>query len=151
MKPCLAALFLLVASSPLLAQSSVSGVRDLAFGPVIRGVPSTVTPSDPIRSGRFYIRHILNRQVRLQFNLPTQLARVGGGGNLAISFNTTSAIAQGTGPTSVPVPFDPNTAITFTLVSSTDFYVNLGGRVAPTGTQATGTYRGTITLTCTFY
>ena len=84
MKPCLAALLFLFASSPLAAQSSVTAVRGLAFGIVIRGVPSTVAPSDPIKSGRFYIRHILNRQVRVAFTLPTQLPRVGGGGNLPI-------------------------------------------------------------------
>ena len=88
--------------------------------------------------------------MRVAFTLPTQLTRTGGGGNLPITFTTTSAIAQGTGPSSVPVPFDPNTAITFTLVTSADFYINLGGRVTPAANQATGNYTGSITLTCTF-
>lgn len=141
---------LLLSASPLLAQTTCAGVRDLAFGPVVRGVQVTVAPSDPIKSGRFYIRHILNRTVRVAFTLPTRLTRTGGGGNLPLTFTTTSAIAQGTGPSSVPVPFDPNTAITFTLVTSADFYVNLGGRVTPAANQATGNYTASITLTCTF-
>ena len=78
-------------------------------------------------------------------------ASAGGGGNLAISFAATDAIAQGTGPTSVPVTFNPNNNQTFTLVSSADFYINLGGRVSPTAGQATGNYSGTITLTTTFF
>jgi hypothetical protein len=148
---CLLVFVLLTAVRPLAGQSLVTGLRDLAFGAVIRGVQTTVAPSDPIRSGRFYVRHQLNRQVRLSFTLPTQLARAGGGGNLPISFSTTDAIAQGTAPSSTPVTFNPNNPITFTLVTSADFYVNLGGRVSPAANQATGNYSGTVTLTCTFF
>ncbi len=145
------AIVLLGSVQPLAGQSTVTGVRDLAFGAVIRGIPTAVSPNDPIRSGRFYVRHRINRQVQVRFTLPTQLARVGGGGNLPISFSTTDAIAQGTAPTSNPVTFNPNVARTFNLVTSADFFVNLGGRVSPAANQATGNYRGTIVLTCTFY
>lgn len=144
-------LLALIAAPPLRAQSQVTGLRNLAFGPVIRGVPASVAPGDPVRSGRFYVRHRLNRQVRIQFTLPTRLTRVGGGGNLPISFGTTDGIAQGTAPSSVPVVFNPNTAQTFTLVTSADFHVNLGGRVTPAAAQATGNYTGTVTLTVTFF
>lgn len=150
-RPLSVLFLLLLGPASLAAQSSVTGVRNLAFGPVIRGVQTTVAPTDAIRSGRFYVRHVLNRQVQLRFTLPGNLARVGGGGNLAISFAATDAIAQGTGPTSVPVTFNPNNTQTFTLVSSSDFYINLGGRVSPTANQATGNYAGTITLTTTFF
>lgn len=152
MRSCLLSLPLaLLTASSLVGQSSVTGIRDLAFGPVIRGVQTSVAPNDPIRSGRFYVRHILNRQVQLRFNLPTRLARVGGGGNLPISFSGTDAIAQGTAPTSNPVTFNPNNTQTFTLVSSADFFINLGGRVSPAANQATGNYLGTIVLTVTFF
>ena len=144
-------LALLVAPRPLAGQSTVTGVRNLDFGPVIRGVPSTILPSDPIRSGRFYVRHIINRQVQVRFTLPTQLARVAGGANLPISFSNTSAIAKGTAPTSNPLTFNPNNTQTFNLVTSADFYINLGGQVSPAAGQATGAYSGTITLTCTFF
>ncbi|MDX2120853.1 MAG: hypothetical protein SF070_07255 [Gemmatimonadota bacterium] len=141
----------LLTAAPLAGQSTVTGIRDLAFGVVIRGVQTTVAPSDPVKSGRFYVRHRLNRQVRLQFTLPTQLARVGGGGNLPITFPNNSAIARGTAGSSVPVTFNPNVAQTFNLVTSADFFVNLGGRVSPAANQATGNYRGTVTLTVTFF
>ncbi len=147
----LALLALLVTPGSLAGQSTVTGIRDLDFGAVIRGVPSTVLPTDPIQSGRFYVRHLLNRQVQLRFTLPTRLNRVAGGGNMPITFSTTSAIAQGTAPTSNPVTFNPNNTQTFTLVTSADFYINLGGRVSPAANQATGAYTGTITLTCTFF
>lgn len=153
MRPCLLLplLLLAAAATPVAGQSTVTGIRDLNFGVVIRGVQTTVAPNDPIKSGRFYVRHILNRQIQLRFTLPTTLARVGGGGTLAINFPNTSAIAQGTAGSSVPVTFNPNNNQTFTLVTSADFYVNLGGRVSPTAGQATGAYRGTVTLTCTFF
>ena len=152
MRRCLSLLlFALTAALPLRAQSQVTGLRNLAFGPVIRGVPASVAPGDPVRSGRFYVRHRLNRQVRIQFTLPTRLTRVGGGGNLPITFRTTDGIAQGTAPSSVPVVFNPNAAQTFTLVTSADFHVNLGGRVTPAAAQATGNYTGTVTLTVTFF
>ena len=153
MRTCLllVLLALTVSATAASAQSSVTGVRDLDFGVVIRGVQTTVAPNDPIRSGRFYVRHRLNRQVQVRFTLPTRLTRVGGGGNLTISFGATDAIAQGTAGSSVPVTFNPNNTQTFTLVSSADFYVNLGGRVSPAANQATGDYAGTVTLTCTFF
>ena len=133
------------------AQSSVVGVRDLNFGPVIRGVQTSVVPTDPIRSGRFYVRHVINGKVQLKFNLPNNLLSVGSGGNLPIRFGTTDAVAQGTAPGSVPLVFDPNQNQTYTLTGSADFYINLGGQVSPRANQAPGDYRNTLTLTCTFF
>jgi endoglucanase Acf2 len=152
MRTCLLFLFLLLLTgSSLAGQSTVTGVRGLDFGVVIRGVQTTVSPNDPIKSGRFYVKHILNHQVQVRFTLPTQLARVAGGGNLPISFGTTDAVAKGTATSSVPVTFNPNTTQTFTLTTSADFFVNLGGRVSPAAGQATGKYSGTVVLTCTFF
>ncbi len=150
MKPCWTALLLLLVAAPRAAQNTVTGVRSLAFGVVIRGTTNTVLPSDPIRSGRFYIRYRLNDNVRLNFTLPNNLTRVGGGGTMSINFTNQSAIAQGTAGNSVPVTFNAHSPITFTLTTSPDFYVNLGGRVSPTAGQATGTYVGTVTLTVMF-
>jgi len=152
MRRCLpiVALGLLALVPPLAGQSTITGVRNLAFGVVIRGVATTVAPGDPIRSGRFYVRHILGRQVQLDFTLPTQLARVGGGGTLAITFQNGDAVAQQTAPGSPPTPFDPTKKKKIKLTDSADLFVNLGGRVSPTPTQATGSYIGTVILTCTF-
>lgn len=152
MRQCLLILLLLLGcSASNAAAQTVTGIRDLNFGVVIRGVQTSVAPNDPIKSGRFYVKHIINRQVQVRFTLPTTLARVAGGGTLPITFGATDAIAQGTSGSSVPVVFNPNTTQTFTLTTSADFYVNLGGRVSPAAGQATGAYRGTVTLTCTFF
>lgn len=138
-----------LATTPVAAQT-VTGSRNLNFGIVIRGIPNSVAPGDAIRSGRFYVRHQLNRQVQVRLTLPTQLTR-SGGGNLPITFGASDAFARGTAGSSVPVTFDPRTTQTFTLQSSPDFYINLGGRVAPTAAQATGNYTGNVTLTVTFF
>lgn len=144
-------LILYALAPPLLAQSTVTGVRDLAFGAVIRGVATTVSPDDPIRSGRWYIRHVQGRQVQLRLTLPAQLARVGGGGNLAITFRNGDAKAQGTAPTSPPVYFNPKANKKIDLTTSPDLFVNLGGQVSPTAAQPSGRYTGTVVLTCTFF
>lgn len=148
-------LFLLLLSMLGLAATraeaqTVTGNRNLNFGIVIRGVPNAVAPADAIRSGRFYVRYQLNRQVQVRLTLPTALTRTGGG-TLPITFGATDAFAQGTAGSSVPVVFDPRTTQTFTLQTSPDFYINLGGRVAPTAAQATGNYTGNVTLTVTFF
>jgi hypothetical protein len=144
------ALALLGAVTTRAESQTVTGNRNLNFGVVIRGVPNSVLPSDPIRSGRFYVRYQLNRQVQVRLTLPNRLTR-SGGGSLPISFGATDAFAQGTAGSSVPVTFDPRTTQTFTLQTSPDFYINLGGRVAPTAAQATGNYTGNVTLTVTFF
>lgn len=130
------------------AQLTVTGLRNLAFGPVIRGVPSSVTPSDPVKSGQFEFIVPIGSQVRLQLTLPTRLNGPAGS-QLTISFNTTDGIALGQGPTSVPVTFNPNVAQTFNIVSSNRIWVFLGGRVSPTAAQTTGNYTNTVTLTVT--
>jgi hypothetical protein len=144
------ALLVLLVARPLSAQT-VTGVRDLDFGFVIRGVQTVVAPSDPIRSGQFYVRYRLGGRVQLRFTLPTVLNRVGGGATMPINFRNNDGIARGTSPASTPITFNPNATTTFQLVTSPDFNVWLGGRVSPSAVQATGTYSGTIVLTCTFF
>jgi hypothetical protein len=142
---------LCLVARPLAGQSLVTGVQDLAFGAVFSGAATSVAPTDPVRRGRFYLKHILNHQVGLRFNLPQQLHQAGGGGNLPISFGATDGIAEGTASNSVPVIFNPNNNQTFNLVNSADLNVYLGGQVSPRPGQASGTYTGTITLTCSFF
>lgn len=139
---------LLAASRGASAQLTVSGLRNLAFGPVIQGVASSVSPNDPVKSGQFEFIVPIGSRVRLQFTLPTRLNGPSGG-RLTISFGTTDAVALGQGPTSVPVTFNPNTTQTFNIVSSNRIWVFLGGRVTPTAGQTTGAYTNTVTFTVT--
>ena len=110
-----------------------------------------MAPTDPVRRGRFYIRHILNHQVGLRFTLPLKLDRVGGGSSMPINFGANDLMIQGTASGSPPEFFNPHGNQNYQLDTTPDIYLNLGGQVSPGATQPTGTYLGTITLTCVFF
>jgi spore coat protein U-like protein len=133
------------------AQVIVSGVRDLNFGPVIQGIATQVAPSDPVRSGQFYFRTAaLGTRVRIQFTLPTRLNGPAGA-TMPIAFRNNDAIARGTAPSSVPATFNPNGAAVFTMATSVDANVWLGGRVTPAANQAVGSYANTVVMTITVF
>ena len=87
--------------APAAAQVSVAGIRDLAFGPVIIGIPSSVAPSDAVRSGQYRFTAPAGSRVRIDFDLPSQLNGPGSA-KLTIKFGKTDAIIVGNAPGSVP-------------------------------------------------
>jgi hypothetical protein len=133
---------------PLAGQSFVTPIQDLNFGIVIRGVTTSVAPTDPVRRGRFYVKHILNGQVGLRFTLPSRLDRVGGGATMPINFGANDLMIQGPATNWAEYPHGNQN---YKLDTSPDIYLNMGGQVSPATNQPTGTYIGTITLTCTFF
>jgi hypothetical protein len=139
---------LLATASPATAQVTVSGVRNLAFGAVMRGVASQVLPSDAVKSGKFQLQSTNGNRVRLQFTLPNQLNGPAGT-TLTISFGATDATATGNAGNSNLVTFNPNTPQNLTIVPSTAIVVFLGGTVSPAANQAVGAYANTITITVT--
>ncbi len=143
-----AACALLTAAPPAAAQITVSGIRNLAFGPVIRGVATHVFPNDAVKSGQFQFVTAIGNRVRVQFTLPNRLNGPAGA-RMPISFSTTDAIAVGSAPSSIPVTFNPNTAQTFNIVTSTTINVFIGATATPAAAQALGAYANTITLTVT--
>jgi hypothetical protein len=143
-----AACVLSAAARPAAAQVTVSGIRELDFGPVIRGVPMHVLPSDAVKSGQIRFVTAIGNTVRLQFTLPTRLNGPSSA-RLPISFGSTDGIAMGSASSSVPVTFNPNNSQTFNIVTSTTINVFLGATVSPAANQATGDYTNTITLTVT--
>ena len=136
--------------TPAAAQVSVLGIRNLAFGPVIVGIPSSVAPSDALRSGQFRITAPAGSRVRLDFDTPTQLVGPGTA-RLPIKFAKTDGIVIGNAPGSVPVVLDPNLKanLKYDMGSSTAANIFLGGTVTPAANQAPGSYVATITLTVT--
>lgn len=152
MRRCFPLLLLAFAAArPLAGQTQVTGLRDLNFGVVISGVQTAVPPSDPVKSGQYYVRYVLGGRVQIRFNLPNTLARVGGGATMPITFRNGDVIAQGTAPSSAPVSFNPNGVYNFRLTTSPDFNVWLGGRVTPAATQMTGTYSGNVVMNVVFF
>ena len=135
---------------PAAAQVSVAGIRNLAFGSVIIGIPSTVAPSDAIRSGQYRFTAPAGARVRIDFDLPSQLNGPGSA-RLPIKFGKTDAIVVGNAPGSVPTVLDPNPKANqkFDMGTNTAANIFLGGTVTPAGNQAPGSYVATIVLTVT--
>ena len=135
---------------PAAAQVSVAGIRDLAFGPVIIGIPSTVAPSDAVRSGQYRFTAPAGSRVRLDFDLPSQLNGPASA-KLPIKFGKTDAVVVGNAPGSVPTALDPNPKanLKFDMGTSTAANIFLGGTVTPAGSQAPGSYVATVVLTVT--
>jgi len=139
---------LVAAGGPAAAQISVTPVRNLAFGPVIVGVPTQIGPSHPVRSGQLRLTVPLNSRVRFRFTLPNRLDGPAGA-RLPISFSNTDGIAVGNAPNSVPEVFNPKATQVFQTVTSSTIDVFIGGTVSPAGNQQQGNYTGTITFTVT--
>ncbi len=135
---------------PAAAQVSVAGIRNLAFGPVIVGIPSTVAPSDAIRSGQYRFTAPAGARVRLDFDLPSQLNGPGSA-RLPIKFGKTDAVAVGNAPGSIPFVLDPNPKanLKYEMGASTAANLFVGGTVTPAANQAPGSYVATIILTVT--
>ena len=135
---------------PAAAQVSVAGIRDLAFGPVIIGIPSTVAPSDAVRSGQYRFTAPAGSRVRIDFDLPSQLNGPASA-KLPIKFGKTDAVIVGNAPGSVPTALDPNPKanLKFDMGTSTAANIFLGGSVTPAGNQAPGSYVATVVLTVT--
>lgn len=140
----------LVAVPPAAAQVTITPIRDLAFGPVIVGVPTAVGPSHPTRSGQFQFTVPPLSRVQIRFTtLPDQLDGPAGA-QLPITFGNDDAMTVGTGPLSVPSTFNPKATRAFVVTSATT-NVFIGGTVTPAASQPQGNYASTITLTVTIF
>ena len=133
------------ATGPAAAQITVTPVRDLAFGPVIVGVPTYIGPSHPVRSGQFRLTAPPSSRVQIRFTLPNRLNGPAGA-TLPINFANNDALHVGTGSGSVPATFNPKATRNIQMTGG-DLLVFIGGTVSPAASQPQGNYAGTITLT----
>jgi hypothetical protein len=138
----------LAAAPPAAAQVTVTPIRDLAFGSVIVGIPSTVGPSHPTRSGQFRITAPVNTKVQVRFTLPNQLAGPAGA-QLPINFSSNDAMAVGGWAGATPVIFNPKATRNLQFTGGTIYNLFIGGTVSPAANQRQGNYAATITLTVT--
>ncbi len=122
----------------------------MAFGVVIKGVASSVSPNDPVKSGEWTFTAAIGKTIQIAMTLPNRLNGPAGA-TMPITFGATDGVAVGTAPTSVPVTFDPRVAHNFNLVTSATVLVFLGGRVTPAAGQTTGNYSNTVILTVTVF
>ena len=138
----------LFAARPAAAQISVTPIRDLAFGPVIVGIPTAIGPSHPTRSGQLRLTAPVGVRVRFRFTLPNRLDGPAGA-RLPIRFRTSDAIAVVSAPNSAPVTFNPRATQILQIDDGTTINVFIGGEVDPAANQQQGDYSGTITFTVT--
>jgi hypothetical protein len=136
----------LFAAPAAAAQVTVTPIRDLAFGAVIVGVPSTVAPNHPTRSGQFQITAPAGTRVQVRLTLPNQLNGPAGA-QLPINFSNNDAMYVGTAPGSVPTTFNPKATRNLQFVGTPGYNVFVGGTVSPAANQRQGNYANTITIT----
>jgi hypothetical protein len=139
---------LLVTALPATAQVTVSGVRGLAFGAVIRGIATHVLPTDAVKSGQFRLQASNGTRVRLQFTLPNRLNGPAGA-TMPLSFGATDAMLSGNAGNNNLLTFNPSNPQNVQVVPSSPIIIFLGGTVSPPANQAFGAYVNTITLTIT--
>ena len=138
----------LAAAPPAAAQITVTPIRDLGFGSVIVGIPTTVGPSHPTRSGQFRITAPVNTKVQVRYTLPSQLAGPAGD-QLPIDFSSNDAVAVGGWSGATPDVFNPKSTRNLQFTGGTLYNVFIGGTVTPAANQRPGNYAATITLTVT--
>lgn len=127
---------------------SVRGRRDLAFGTVLRGVPTIVDPL--VRSaGRWEIRGESGAEVRIDVILPLALTNPDGA-ELPLTFGSADGAfsfhPQGRGAQ----VFDPELPVITIFDKRGKIYVFLGGTVFPDRLQPVGAYSATIPLTVSY-
>jgi hypothetical protein len=132
------------------AQVTVTPIRDLAFGPVIVGIPSSVAPSHPTKSGQFRLTAPVGTRVQMRLTLPNQLNGPAGA-QLPITFTNSDGIYVGSWPGSTPTTFNPKATRNLQFTGGTTYNVFMGGRVTPAANQRQGNYAATITLTVTVH
>lgn len=139
-----------IGAGALEAQSrpvNVQARRDLDFGTVIPGVPTTVSRLDPT-AGQFIVRGRRDAEVLLELTLPVALA--GTAGAVPLSFGPADGGHGALADLAASQPFDPRVPITVVLPSNGTYYVWLGGTVQPLAQQVPGTYSAQIVLTASY-
>jgi hypothetical protein len=145
-------LLIALAGATTLGAQSVSVTSPppgLTFGVVLPGVPTTVLPTDPTRSGRFELTYIgpepKNVEVEVTFTLPSTLD--GPESSMPITFGPGSA-GYSLGSIAGQGPFDPTVGSQPLRLSDQGrgtFF--LGGTLTPSLSQPSGSYGGSVTIT----
>jgi hypothetical protein len=133
---------------------TITTLRDLNFGTVIKGVATTVTPT-AANAGEWQISGSSNALVIISFTLPAQLTNIQAlpGSTMPISFGATSAIwRRATNDPAAGTTFDPATGAVGRLgpPPNPTMYIWLGGTVNPAPTAKPGIYQGTVVLSLVY-
>lgn len=135
-----------VVAQPTPATITVTGIRNLAFGTLIPGVPSVVAPTDPARAAQFDVRGGAAQQLQVVLALPLELEGPGGS-RLPVRYGPSAAAYSLTSAPADAVAFDPALPFTVSLPAAGRLQVYVGGTATPTVTTPAGRYGAVITLT----
>jgi hypothetical protein len=133
---------------------TLTTLRDLAFGTVIKGVATTVQPT-AAGAGEWGATGSNNAFVSISFTLPTVLTNIQAlpGSTMPITFGATSAIwRRATNDPTGGTAFNPATGAVgrFGPPTNPTLYIWLGGTVTPALTAKPGIYQGTVILSLAY-
>jgi hypothetical protein len=126
------------------------GVRALAFGTLLPGVPQPISRTDPLRSGQFDLTGQRFSSVQLSFTLPAVMTGPAGA-TLPLAFGGNDAGFSRSQSVGAQVGFDPRSPFLATLSNNGRGSVFLGGTAQPVTAQRPGSYSGTVTLTVVYF
>ena len=129
---------------------TISTMRDLNFGTVIKGVATTVAPA-AANAGEWQVSGSANAFVVISFTLPTTLTNIQAlpGSTMPIAFNATSAIwRRSTNSPAGGNVFNPAVGDVGRLGPPPNFsmFIWLGGTVNPAPTAKPGIYQGNVVV-----
>lgn len=133
---------------------TITTLRDLAFGTVIKGVATTVQPTAAM-AGEWQVTGSANAFVIISFTLPNVLTNIQAlpGSTMPITFGSTSARwRRATNDPAGATPFSPAIGTVGRLGPgpNPNMYIWLGGTVTPAATAKPGIYQGTVILSLTY-
>ena len=129
---------------------TITTLRDLAFGTVIKGVATSVAPT-AANAGEFQVSGSPNAFVIISFTLPTLLTNIQAlpGSTMPISFGATAARwRRATNDPAGASVFDPGAGAVgrFGPPPNPTMYIWLGGTVNPALTAKPGIYQGNVVV-----
>lgn len=129
---------------------TITTLRDLAFGTVIKGVATTVLPT-AATAGEWQVAGNANAFVIISFTLPTVLTNIQAlpGSTMPITFSATSARwNRATNNAAAGTAFNPASGAVgrFGPPPNPNMYVWVGGTVNPALAAKPGIYQGTVVL-----
>ncbi len=129
---------------------TIATLNDLNFGTVIKGVATTVLPTDA-NAGEWQVTGSGNAFVIISFTLPTVLTNIQAlpGSTMPISFSATSARwNRANNNAAAGTAFNPATGAVGRLgpTANPNMYIWIGGTVNPAAAAKPGIYQGTVVL-----
>ncbi len=132
----------ITAKATVLTRISVTSKRDLDFGEnIVPGIQNIVDKTSA-SSGKFSISGQASKYISISFLLPSQL--INGQNSMPITFTSTDAGYQL--PHGSVIAINPAGASTVKFDKEGTMDIFLGGKVTPSGSQATGLYSSAITV-----